>query len=351
MENFSLPRAVDFKDDRLFILDQTKLPLKTEIIELKTIEEVWKAINILMVRGAPAIGIAAAYGLLVGLKPFKEHKPAEFKAKVLDLCQYLNSARPTAVNLSYSLARMSRVAASSPDLNSCEIYLRLTDEAHTIYKEEIDSCRKIGQAGAELIKDGFGVLTHCNAGALAVSEWGTALAPIYEAMRTGKKFKVYADETRPLLQGSRLTAWELQVSGADVTLICDNMAAYAMSKGLINLVITGCDRVAANGDAANKIGTLGVAILAKHYGIPFYIACPCSTFDSDTEEGHNIVIEERPSYEVTSFGGVRTAPDGVKVLNPSFDVTPSELISGFITDKGIIKPPFKENLKIFKADN
>ncbi|MBQ3034232.1 MAG: S-methyl-5-thioribose-1-phosphate isomerase [Deferribacterales bacterium] len=351
MENFSLPRAVDFKDDRLFILDQTKLPLKTEIIELKTIEEVWKAINILMVRGAPAIGIAAAYGLLVGLKPFKEHQPAEFKAKVLDLCQYLNSARPTAVNLSYSLARMSRAAVSSPDLNSCEIYLRLTDEAHTIYKEEIDSCRKIGQAGAELIKNGFGVLTHCNAGALAVSEWGTALAPIYEAMRTGKKFKVYADETRPLLQGSRLTAWELQVSGADVTLICDNMAAYAMSKGLINLVITGCDRVAANGDAANKIGTLGVAILAKHYGIPFYIACPCSTFDSDTEEGHNIVIEERPSYEVTSFGGVRTAPDGVKVLNPSFDVTPSELISGFITDKGIIKPPFKENLKILKADN
>ena len=348
MSSFLLPKAVNFKDDRMFILDQTKLPLKTDIIELKSAEDVWTAINTLMVRGAPAIGIAAAFGLLIGLKAFKNCSPTDFKVKILEISEYLNSSRPTAVNLSYALGRMASAVSSCGNMAVCDMYDILKAEAYSIYTEEINSCKKIGQAGASLIKNGFGVLTHCNAGALAVSEYGTALAPIYEAMNMDKKFKVFADETRPLLQGARLTAWELQQSGADVTLICDNMAAYAMSKGLINMVIVGCDRVASNGDAANKIGTLGVAILAKHYGIPFYVACPFSTFDSYTPNGNYIIIEERPEFEVTSFGGVRTAPNEIKVMNPAFDVTPNELITAFITDKGIIKPPFEENMKILE---
>lgn len=346
----SLPRAVKYENESLFILDQTKLPTKIEIIKLNTVSDVYEAIKSLRVRGAPAIGIAGAYGLLVGLKPFINIATSEdFKAKAAEIADYLDSARPTAVNLGWALKRMVRAGDFHKNISSPEIYSVMKKEADCIYNEDASCCRRIGAEGARLIKNGCGVLTHCNAGALAVSELGTALAPIYTAMERGLSFRVYADETRPLLQGARLTAWELSVSGADITLICDSMAAYVMSKKLVDLIIVGCDRVAANGDTANKIGTLSLAVLAKHFGIPFYVACPCSTYDDATPSGEFITIEERPEYEVTTFGGVKTAPDGIKVINPAFDITPAELITAFITDKGIITPPFKETLKILEA--
>ncbi len=344
----SLPRAVRFEDGNLFILDQTKLPSKIEIIKLSSPSEVWEAIRSLRVRGAPAIGIAGAYGLLTGMKPLTGLSAGEFKAKAAETAAYLDSARPTAVNLGWALGRMMRAAAACCDMPASEIYSAMEKEAGDIYREDAACCRSIGRAGAGLIKDGCGVLTHCNAGALAVSELGTALAPVYTAMEEGRAFRVYADETRPLLQGARLTAWELSAAGADVTLICDGMAAHVMSKGLIDMVIVGCDRVAANGDAANKIGTLGLAVLAGHFGVPFYVACPGSTYDPATPDGESIIIEERPESEVTSFGGVKTAPEGVKVMNPAFDVTPSGLITAFITEKGVIKPPFAENMKVLE---
>lgn len=344
----SLPRAVRFEDGNLFILDQTKLPSKIEIIKLNSPSEVWEAIRSLRVRGAPAIGIAGAYGLLTGMKPLTGLSAGEFKTKAAETAAYLDSARPTAVNLGWALNRMMRAAAACGDMPAFEIYSAMEKEAGNIYREDAACCRSIGRAGARLIKDGCGILTHCNAGALAVSELGTALAPIYTAMEEGRAFRVYADETRPLLQGARLTAWELSAAGADVTLICDGMAAHVISKGLIDMVIVGCDRVAANGDTANKIGTLGLAALAGHFGVPFYVACPGSTYDPATPDGKSIVIEERPESEVTSFGGVKTAPEGVKVMNPAFDVTPSRLITAFITEKGVIKPPFAENMKVLE---
>ncbi len=340
----SLPKAVEYKNDKLFILDQRKLPHQIEIIELTNKDEVWQAINTLSVRGAPAIGIAGAYGLLISLKPYLNLDLNQFKIKVIEISDYINSARPTAVNLSWALNKMVRKIASITDILPRALYNILVDEANTIYNDEIQCCKKIGEYGQLLIRNGYGILTHCNAGALAVSEYGTALAPIYEAFSKGRDFKVYADETRPLLQGARLTAWELQQVGIDVTLICDNMAAYAMSKGLINMVIVGCDRVAKNGDTANKIGTLGVAILAKYYNIPFYVACPYSTYDKNTLTGQDIFIEERKKDEVISFMGVKSANDYTNVINPSFDVTNADLITAFITDKGIIKPPFEINM-------
>lgn len=343
--NISLPKAVEYKDKKMFILDQVKLPIEVSVVELNNHEEVWHAINKLMVRGAPAIGIAGAFGLLISLKNYLNLSPSEFKAKVVELSTYINSSRPTAVNLSWSLGRMSRKAATCFNDTTGEIFKILEEEAINIYNEEIESCKKIGEYGSILIKSNDCILTHCNAGALAVSEYGTALSPLYHAFDKGRQFKVYADETRPLLQGARLTAWELSQVGIDVTLICDNMAAYAMSKGLINMVIVGCDRVAANGDTANKIGTLSTAILAKHYNIPFYVACPYSTYDINTLTGDDIIIEERKSNEVTSFMGVKSAPDNINVLNPAFDVTPANLITAFITDKGIIKPPFDVNMQ------
>ncbi len=338
-----LPKAVEYKNGKMFVLDQRKLPIEISIIELTNEEEVWQAINTLTVRGAPAIGIAGAYGLLISLKKYVNLSPADFKAKVIEISSYINSSRPTAVNLSWSLSKMSRKASLCINNDTDEIFKALEEEANIIYNNEIESCKKIGEYGEILIRNNYGILTHCNAGALAVSEYGTALSPIYEAFRKGRKFKVYADETRPLLQGARLTAWELSNSGVDTTLICDNMVAYVMSKGLINMVIVGCDRVATNGDTANKIGTLNVAILAKYYNIPFYVACPYSTYDINTQTGNDIIIEERKKEEVTTFLGITSAPTDINVVNPSFDITPAELITAFITDKGIIKPPFEEN--------
>ena len=344
MSNTKIP-TVRWDGKDLFILDQTLLPITVKEIKLNTVEEAYNSIKELKVRGAPAIGVAAAYSLLIKLREKTNLPTNEFLKIVKERADYLNSSRPTAVNLSYALNRMVNKIESLKIDSSLDLYNILENEAKNIHSEDENICRKIGEYGVELLKNDFGILTHCNAGRLAVSGIGTALAPMYVAQEKNIKIRVYADETRPLLQGARLTSFELFESGIDVTLICDNMAAFIMSKGLIDIAITGCDRVAENGDAANKIGTMGVAILSKYFNIPFYIACPSTTFDLNAKIGADIIIEERDAKEVINFAGVQTAPSNVKVKNPAFDVTPNELITGFITEKGIIKPPYKENLK------
>jgi methylthioribose-1-phosphate isomerase len=348
----AIPRSLRWKDDGLYLLDQSRLP--QEIVEERqeSVEQVWESIRRLKVRGAPAIGIAGAYGLLVGLRSLVGLDLASFLSRAESMAAFLEGSRPTAVNLGWALRRMLAFAkahaASAAD--AAELFGLLLGEARRIHAEDAAICRGIGESGEGLIQEGCGLLTHCNAGALAASELGTATAPMYVAFARGRRFRVYADETRPLLQGARLTAWELTRAGLDLTLICDDMAAYAMSKGLVDLCIVGCDRVAANGDTANKIGTLGVAILAEHFSIPFYVACPSSTFDLSTPSGGEIRIEERGAEEVTSFGGRRTAPEGVKALNPAFDVTPHELVTGFITERGIVGPDYRDGLaKAFRA--
>lgn len=345
----ALAKTLTWEDGILTLLDQTLLPVEVVSEKQESIEQVWDSIKKLKVRGAPAIGIAGAYGVLYGVKDKTDLPVNEFLKELKASADYLDSSRPTAVNLSWALKRMvakaNSVIAEKPSSISEDIYTTLEMEAIAIHEEDKKICRGIGSNGKGLIKDGMGVLTHCNAGSLATSELGTATAPMYLAHEDGVSFKVYADETRPLLQGARLTSWELQQSGIDVTLITDNMAAFMMSKGFVDLVIVGTDRVAANGDTANKIGTMGVAILAKHFKIPFYVACPSSTIDFETQSGDDIVIEERDPEEVTNFGNRRTGPEGIKVRNPAFDVTPHELIAGFITEKGIIRAPFKENLR------
>jgi methylthioribose-1-phosphate isomerase len=339
-------KSLRWTDGELYLLDQTLLPSEVREERQESIDQVRESIRLLKVRGAPAIGIAGAYGLLVGLKAEMRASKSRFLSALDEGAALLASARPTAVNLGWALERMRTYARAREGEagDSRELYELLVGEAIRIHEEDRAICRKIGEHGLELIAAGSGVLTHCNAGALATSELGTATSPMYLAQSSGRKFRVYADETRPLLQGARLTAWELGRAGIDVTLICDDMAAYIMSKGLVDLCIVGCDRVAANGDTANKIGTLGVAIIAKHFGVPFYVACPSSTIDLSTADGSGIVIEERAPGEVTSFGARRTAPEGVAVRNPAFDVTPRELITGFVTDKGIIREDFEAGL-------
>lgn len=341
----NVPQTLRWYQGDLYFLNQTKLP--NEVIEEKqeSIEQVWASIKQLKVRGAPAIGVAGAYGLLIGIRDKTSLKISSFLKEVENSANYLDSSRPTAVNLKWGLSRMINIAHKYLGENSKELFTVLEKEAIKIHKEDIQLCLNIGKNGVSLIKDGMGILTHCNAGALATTGIGTATAPMYLAHQKGKKFSVFADETRPLLQGSRLTSWELCKSGLDVTLLTDNMAAHVMSQGIIDLVITGTDRVVANGDVANKIGTHGIAILAKHFGIPFYVACPYSTIDFNTLKGVDIKIEERESNEITEFGSFLVAPKNVKVRNPAFDITPYNLITGLITEKGIIHPPFDENLK------
>ena len=339
-------RSLRWEDGELILLDQTRLP--GEIIEQRqeTLAQVRESIKLLRVRGAPAIGIAAAYGLLVGMKPYRDGPISGFLAKLAENAAYLNSSRPTAVNLGWVLRRMTDIAARRPAgvASAAQLYDLLVREAIQIHEEDKAICRAIGENGLTLIHPGAGVLTHCNAGGLATSELGTATAPMYLAHQRGMALRIYADETRPLLQGARLTTWELQRAGLDVTLICDSMAAFVMSQGLIDICLVGCDRVAANGDTANKIGTLGVAIIARHFNIPFYVACPSSTVDLNTPDGTGIAIEEREADEILFCGAQRTAPADAKVLNPAFDVTPHSLIAGFITDKGIVRPPYAETL-------
>ena len=328
----SIPQVLFWENDELTLLDQTRLPHETVYETQKSIGQMWQAIHMLKVRGAPAIGVAAAYGCLTGMAANKGLPIGEFKEMLVKQANYLDTSRPTAVNLSRSVKMMTECAENTKANSSADLYDELLALAKHIHAEDIELCRKIGEHGAVLIKDGCTLLTHCNAGALATSGMGTALAPMYIAHEKGVKFKVYADETRPLLQGARLTAWELRRSGIDVTLNCDNMAADLMSRGMIDLIIVGCDRVAANGDTANKIGTLGVAVLAKHYNIPFYVACPSATIDFALPDGASIPIEARNGDEVRE----NNAEAGLKVYNPAFDVTPAALITGFITEKGIV---------------
>ena len=342
--SLNLPETIWWEDGELFLLDQTQLPLAIIGERQETLEQVSDSIKALKVRGAPAIGVAGSYGLLVGLKGDQELHLDEFMAQVEAKAAWLGEARPTAVNLKWGLKRMVKYAKEQTATNSRDLYQLMLEEAIRIHQEDRELCRMIGVHGAELIQPGQGVLTHCNAGSLATSEYGTATSPMYVAHKNKIPFRVYADETRPLLQGARLTSWELQQAGIDVTLITDNMAAHLMSQELIDIVIVGTDRTAANGDVANKIGTLGVAILAKYFGIPFYVALPYSTIDFDMPHGSGIPIEERDPIEVTHFGARRTAPEDIQVRSPAFDVTPNELVAGLITERGIIRPPFKENL-------
>jgi len=344
-------RTLEWRDGALWLIDQTKLPTEHVEVACRTVEEVWDAIKRLVVRGAPAIGVAAAYGVALGAQNSEAVRPETLLADVEGVCRYLATSRPTAVNLFWALDRMRAVARACAGLDTAAIKQRLLDEAHAICEEDRAIGRRIGAHGHALIADGQTVLTHCNAGGLATAQYGTALAVIFAAHEAGKRVAVYADETRPLLQGARLTTWELKQAGIEVTLICDNMAAHVMREGRIDLVITGADRIAANGDTANKIGTYGVALLAKAHGIPFYIAAPKSTFDMTLASGEGIPIEQRDPSEVTHGFGRQTAPDGIKVYNPAFDVTPHELIAAFITEDGIVRPPYDRNLRaLFAAD-
>jgi methylthioribose-1-phosphate isomerase len=339
-----VPETIAWKKGRMKIIDQTKLPLKLRYIYCDTLKDVWDAIKALKVRGAPAIGVAAGYGVLVGLKGFQPKDSADLIRKVNEVTSYLESARPTAVNLSWALERMQAVAQRVQNKPPKQILAALKNEAIRIHEEDKELCRNIARHGEKLIRSGNAVLTHCNAGALATGGMGTALAPIFLAHAKGKKLKVFADETRPLLQGARLTAWELKQAGINVTLICDNMASQVMKEGKVDLVITGADRIAANGDAANKIGTYGVALAAKAHNIPFFVAAPSSTFDFSIKKGADIPIEQRDPEEITCGFGRQTAPDDIVVYNPAFDVTPARLITALITEKGVIYPPYRKNI-------
>lgn len=349
MENITNVMAVEYKDGKVYFLDQTLLPNEVILEEMKTVEACWEAIKKLKVRGAPAIGIGAAFSLVVASRNIIAESFEDFYLSFKKAKEYLSTSRPTAVNLFWALDRIDKKVLESKHQSVNVIKEIILKEALTIQKEDIEVCRKIGEYGQEIIKNGMGILTHCNAGALATSKYGTALAPIYIAQERGIDVKVFADETRPLLQGSRLTAFELFMNHVDVTLITDNMAAVVMQKGWIQACIVGCDRVAANGDAANKIGTYGVALLAKAHNIAFYIACPTSTIDLTIQTGTEIPIEEREQEEITCGMGKQTAPKGIKTFNPAFDVTPNHLITGIITEKGILKPPYTQAiLNLFK---
>ncbi|WFE85267.1 S-methyl-5-thioribose-1-phosphate isomerase [Parabacteroides chongii] len=349
MKNITDLKTVRLRDDlnAVVILDQTRLPAEESYLELSSAEEIWDAIYKLKVRGAPAIGVAAAYGIYVCSRQIQAASFDEFYAEFHRIKEYLAGARPTAVNLVASLERMEKVVLDNVSATVSTLVELLHDEAITIREEDAAACRRIGEYALSLLRPGMGILTHCNAGHLAVSEYGTALAPVYLGEERGYGFKVFADETRPLLQGARLTAYELHRAGVDVTLICDNMASSVMQKGWVQAVVVGCDRVAMNGDVANKIGTSGVAVLARHYGIPFYVLGPTSTIDKQCPDGKFIIIEERAPEEVSEMWYThRMAPDDIHIYNPAFDVTPHGLITAIITEKGIAYPPFEESLKL-----
>ena len=339
--------TISWQGDHVRMIDQTRLPNERIDIEIRTVPEMVEAIRSLRIRGAPAIGIAAAMGLVAALRPHRDDEE-DFRSWLEEYGAALAAARPTAVNLSWAVERMRKVARQHPDMAAAALWERLEQEAIAIFEEDRRMCRRIGEAAQGVIRERAGILTHCNAGGLATSGYGTALACAYVAHERGKAVRVFADETRPLLQGSRLTAWELMESGVDVTLICDDMTAATMARGDIDLVIVGADRIAANGDTANKIGTYGVAILAREHGIPFYVAAPRTTFDFDTPTGAQIPIEERSPEEVTHGFGSATAPAGVKVFSPAFDVTPHRYIAGFFTDAGLLEAPFETSLQVLK---
>ncbi len=356
-EGQAVPPTVwwDGGERAVVIIDQTKLPGKLEYLRLRTAREIREAIYLLKVRGAPAIGVTAALGIAMLAQDFSGEDYTEFCRQFGDAKAYLLAARPTAVNLSWALERMEGVVrswtppgwqAGDDGTDLAGLKERLLREAQNIWEEDIRVCRSIGEYGLGLVRPGAGILTHCNAGRLATVRYGTATAPIYLGQERGYGFHVYADETRPLLQGARLTAYELSSAGVDVTLLCDNMCAYAMKKGWIDAVFVGCDRVAANGDAANKIGTLVVATVAARYGVPFYVCAPTSTIDLNTHTGEQIPIEIRPDGEVTRMWYREPmAPENIRVLNPAFDVTDAELISGIVTEFGVALPPYEASLR------
>ena len=331
-------KPVEWLGDRVRIIDQTLLPSKLYYLELSDYRDVIEAIKVLRVRGAPAIGVAAGYGIALGAQTIDADTRDEFLRSFAPIVQAFAQARPTAVNLFYAIDRMTRAVSATDDPK--RIKQALIEEAKRIHAEEEDATRRLSEYGAELVQDGFSILTHCNAGPLATAGNGTALGVIIEAKRQGKKLHVYVDETRPLLQGARLTTWELMQEGIAATLITDSMAGHFISRGKVDCVIVGADRIAANGDTANKIGTYSVAVLARENHIPFYVAAPMSTVDISIKSGEEIPIEERKPDEVTTIGGVRLAPDGVAVANPAFDITPHRYITAIITERGIIREPY-----------
>lgn len=365
-----LPRTLEWlggDDGFLRLLDQTRLPHEVVFVDCHDAETVWEAIKVLRVRGAPAIGVAAAYGLALGARPYRDAGDDEFLAQLRRVAEYLRGARPTAVNLAWAVNRAESAATRQfagaadplPSVQASAVepcarralarsaWAALLSEAHAIAREDAEVCRRIGEAGARLIPDGGGVLTHCNAGALATVAWGTALSLMYVAHEQGRRFRVFADETRPLLQGARLTAFELAAAGIDVSVLCDGSAASLMQAGLIQMVVVGADRIAANGDTANKIGTYGLAVAAKHHNIPFYVAAPLSTFDLTIGSGAEIPIEQRSEDEVRAGLGRDVVASGVRCLNPAFDVTPGSLIRGIVTQFGVLEPVTAENVAHF----
>lgn len=340
--------TIEWADGRIRMIDQTLLPTEFKQIYCDDIASVWEAIKSLRVRGAPAIGIAGALGAVLGTWDSTATTYDAFAAELKSATDYLATSRPTAVNLFWALDRINRTAAENSHLEIPALKARLLAEAQEIIEEDRAMCRAIGQHGMALLEENDTILTHCNAGGLATSDYGTALAVMFSAHEAGKNIHVFADETRPLLQGARLTTWELMQAGIDVTLICDNMAAQVMKEGKIQCVIVGADRIAANGDTANKIGTYNVAILAEAHGIPFYVAAPTSTLDFALKTGDEIPIEQRAAEEITEGFGKLTAPEGVKVYSPAFDVTPATLVTAIITEKGVARPPYTESLSAFR---
>lgn len=354
MARIETVRWVGNIDGHLVLIDQTRLPVDFTEVACTDVESVWQAIRELRVRGAPAIGIAAAYGICVALRDAGAWDESTARERVSHAARYLATSRPTAVNLFWALERMERLAATDTRISATieasksgvdALRESLLAEARRIHEEDRVTCHAIGRHGAELVTDGQGVLTHCNAGGLATAEYGTALSVFFTAQDVGKQLHVFVDETRPLLQGARLTAWELAQRGIRTTLICDSMAAQVMREGKVSAVFTGADRIAANGDTANKIGTYSLAVLARAHGIPFYVAAPLSTFDFSLDSGDAIPIEQRPADEITRGFGRVTAPDGIGVYNPAFDVTPGSLITALITERGVIHPVTAERIR------
>ena len=334
-------KTIEWKKNRVRIIDQTKLPGRLVYLNLSNLKQLWWAIKKLKVRGAPAIGIAAGFGIVLGMRNCRARTFRQFKKELQKVIRYLKKVRPTAINLSWALERIEKQVQAHSYQNTPFLKKVLLKEALKIVQEDKDICRKMARFGARLIKDRDAILTHCNAGALATADYGTALGAIYQAKAEGKRIKVYADETRPVLQGARLTAWELMKHKIDVTLICDNMAAQLMNKERINKVFVGADRIAANGDVANKIGTYNLAVLANFHRIPFYVVAPTSSFDLRIESGKDIPIEQRDPQEVREVYGRQIAPRNVKVDNPAFDVTPHDLICAIVTERGIFRKPYK----------
>lgn len=337
--------TIDWAKGKVKLIDQTKLPEKLVYLYIDNVDDLWEAIKNLRVRGAPALGIAAGLGVILGIKDSRADSFSEFYKELKKAAGYIGTSRPTAVNLFWALRRMEQVCIENRDKSIAALKKILLREAKDIIREDKIICRSIGRNGAALIKSGDSILTHCNAGGLATADYGTALACFFEAKNQGKRIKIYADETRPLLQGSRLTAWELKQAQIPATLICDSMAGEVMKEGKIDKVVVGADRIAANGDTANKIGTYSVAVLAHSHNIPFYIAAPLSTIDFSISDGNKIPIEQRKPEEITNWFGKQIAPEGIDVYNPAFDVTPAKYIAGIITEKGIAKPPYRESLK------